>query len=85
MALGFWLFNSSVGLLAQTSFQKTFDRSEVKIVTVYDSDGETLRSYKGHIGVERYNGHYSIIDFDTHKRVDIYGQATILIDEPQDE
>lgn len=78
-----WLTTTHTGLLARTSFFKTFDPEVQQNVTVYGADGQVLRRYEGNYDVEHFNGHYTILNLDNETRVDLYGEVVVIIDEPQ--
>lgn len=78
-----WLMTTHTGLLARTSFFKTFDPEVQQNVTVYGANGEILRRYEGNYDVEHFKGHYTILNLDDETRVDLYGDVVVIIDEPQ--
>lgn len=79
-----WLFGSNMGWIARTSWEKTFDTTSIHLITVYDATGDPICVYEGTYTVEDRGKYWIVMNQQTGERINVYGQATIIIDTPKE-
>lgn len=79
-----WLFGTNTGWIARTSWDKTFDTTSIHVITVYDATGNPLCVYEGTYTVEDRGKYWIVMNRTTHERINVYGDATVIIDTPKE-
>ena len=79
-----WLFNTNMGWIARSSWNKTFDTTSVHSVTVYGSTGNVLAEYLGTYNVEDRGRYWIIMNVNTGERINVYGDCAIILDLPKE-
>lgn len=78
-----WLFDTNMGWIARSSWDKTFDTDSIHVVTVYDATGSVIKRYEGTYNVEDRGKYWIIMNVNTGERINIYGDCVLIIDNPR--
>lgn len=76
-----WLFNTNVGWLARTSFDKTFNREEERVISIY-AGNKMIAQYEGAYSIEQYQGYLVLINHKAKTRTNLYGDIIAVVDNP---